>query len=93
MRVLLSLFLPEQVQQEPELVESTLYSMDTNRDGEISYSAFVRGVRESDSFKLTRYKEEIILVTLVVAGFVLYQILSGLGVLPIITFYEDPLGA
>ena len=54
MRILLSLFLPAAVQQEQELVESTLYSMDTNRDGEISYNAFVRGVRDSDSFKLTR---------------------------------------
>ena len=58
MRILLSLFLPVAVQQEQELVESTLYSMDTNRDGEISYNAFVKGVRDSDSFKLTRFIEE-----------------------------------
>ena len=60
MRILLSLFLPVAVQQEQELVESTLYSMDTNRDGEISYNAFVRGVRDSDSFKLTRFSEELL---------------------------------
>ena len=60
MRILLSLFLPVAVQQEQELVESTLYSMDTNRDGEISYNAFVKGVRDSDSFKLTRFRGELL---------------------------------
>ena len=63
MRILLSLFLPVAVQQEQELVESTLSSMDTKRDGEISYNAFVKGVRESDSFKLTRFSEELLLVS------------------------------
>ena len=58
MRILLSLFLPVEVQQLQEVVESTLYAMDTNRDGQISYNAFVRGVRGSDSFKLTRFSDE-----------------------------------
>ena len=58
MRILLSLFLPVAVQQEQEVVESTLFSMNTNRDGEINYKDFVRGVRESDSFKLTRFSEK-----------------------------------
>ena len=57
MRILLSLFLPMEVQQLQEVVESTLYAMDTNRDGQISYNAFVRGYRDSDSFKLTRSSE------------------------------------
>ena len=60
MRIVLSLFLPVQVQQEQEEVESTLYTMDTNRDGQISYNDFVRGVRESDSFKITRLVTTII---------------------------------
>ena len=60
MRIVLSLFLPVQVQQEQEEVESALYTMDTNRDGQISYNDFVRGVRESDSFKITRLVTTII---------------------------------
>ena len=45
-------------------------------------------------FKLSlRYREEIILFCLMISGFVLYQLLSWLGVLPVIGFYEDPLGA
>ena len=54
MRIVLSLFLPLQVQQEQEQVESTIYAMDSNRDGEISYNDFVKGVRDSDSFKISR---------------------------------------
>ena len=42
------------MQQEQEVVESTIYTMDTARDGEISYPDFVKGVRDSDSFKLTK---------------------------------------
>ena len=59
MRILLSLFLPLAVQQEQEVVESTLFSMNTNRDGEINYKDFVRGVRDSDSFKLTRFRRKL----------------------------------
>ena len=55
MRIVLSLFLPLQVQQEQEQVESTIYAMDSNRDGEISYNDFVKGVRDSDSFKISRF--------------------------------------
>ena len=54
MRIVLSLFLPPQVQQEQELVESIIYTMDTNRDGQISYKDFVKGVRDSDSFQISR---------------------------------------
>ena len=55
MRILLSLFLPVNIQKEQENVESTIYSMDTRRDGEISLSDFIRGVRDVGSFKISRY--------------------------------------
>ena len=54
MRIVLSLFLPVQIQQEQESVESTIYTMDTMRDGEIRLRDFVKGVREAGSFKLRR---------------------------------------
>ena len=110
MRIVLSLFLPVQIQQEQESVESTIYTMDTMRDGEIRLGDFVKGVREAGSFRLRRsvevihgheniypsfyrYKEEIMLASLMVAGFIIYQILSECGMLPVIGFYEGPLGA
>ena len=54
MRIVLSLFLPVNIQQEQENVESTIYSMDSRRDGEIRLQDFVKGVREVGSFKLAR---------------------------------------
>ena len=54
MRILLSLFLPVQIQKEQENIESTIYSMDTRRDGEISLRDFVRGVRDVGSFRISR---------------------------------------
>ena len=94
MRIVLSLFLPPRLQHEQESVESTLYSMDRARDGQVTESDFVRGVREAGVFRLTSYTEEIMLASLVVAGFVLYQMLSGCGMLPVIGFYDEgPLGA
>ena len=94
MRIVLSLFLPPRLQHEQESVESTLYSMDRARDGQVREADFVRGIREAGVFRLTSYTEEIMLASLVVAGFVLYQMLSGCGMLPVIGFYDEgPLGA
>lgn len=94
MRLVLSLFLPPELQQEQAGVESTLYSMDRAREGQVREADFVRGVREAGVFRLTSYTEEIVLASLVVAGFVLYQVLSGFGMLPVIGFYDEgPLGA
>jgi len=91
MRIVLSLFLPVNIQQEQENVESTIYSMDSRRDGEIRLQDFVKGVREVGSFKLARYKEEMMLASLMLAGFILYQVLSEFGMLPVIGFHEGPL--
>ena len=54
MRIVLSLFLPVQIQQEQEMVETTIYGMDTQKDGEIRFSDFVKGVKDSGTFNLTR---------------------------------------
>ena len=64
------------MQQEQESVESAIYCMDRERDGHIREADFVRGVREAGAarFRLTRYKEEILLISLMLAGFVLYQV-------------------
>ena len=94
MRIVLSLFLPSQLQREQESVESALYSMDRERDGQVREADFVRGVREAGMVRLTSYTEEIMLASLVLAGFVLYQMLSQCGMLPVIGFYDEgPLGA
>ena len=53
MRIVLSLFLPMKVQQEQEFVETTIYGMDTRKDGEIRYDDFVKGIKESATFKLS----------------------------------------
>ena len=88
----MSLFLPSQLQQEG--VESALYSMDRARDGQVREEDFVRGVRGAAVFRLTSYTEEVLLASLVIAGFVLYQVLSQCGMLPVIGFYDEgPLGA
>jgi len=39
-----------------------------------------------------RYREEFILGSLMVAGFVLYQIFKEFGIVPVIGVYEGPLG-
>ena len=44
------------------------------------------------SIRHCRYKEELLLASLVLAGFILYQVLKEMGVLPVIGFYEGPLG-
>ena len=64
------------MQQEQESVESAIYCMDRERDGHITEADFVQGVREAGAarFRLTRYKEEILLTSLMLAGFVLYQV-------------------
>ena len=94
MRIVLSLFLPSQLQREQESVESALYSMDRERDGQVREADFVRGLREAGGLRLTSYTEEIVLASLVLAGFVLYQMLSQCGMLPVIGFYDEgPLGA
>lgn len=92
MRILLSLFLPAAVQQEREAVESTIYNMDTQRDGEIRFADFVKGVKDHATFKVSRYKEEIILVSFVVAGFFLYQVFKEWGFVPVIGISEGTLG-
>ena len=84
MRLVLSLFLPPELQQEQASVESALYSMDRAREGQVREADFVRGLREAGVFRLTSYTEEIMLASLVLAGFVLYQMLSGCGMLPVI---------
>ena len=76
MKIVLSLFLPPRLQQEQESVESALYSMDRERDGQVREADFVRGLREAGGLRLTSYTEEIVLASLVLAGFVLYQMLS-----------------
>jgi len=92
MRILLSLFLPAAVQQEREAVESTIYNMDTQRDGEIRFADFVKGVKDHATFKVSRYKEEIILASFVVAGFLLYQMFKEWGFVPVIGISEGTLG-
>ena len=54
MRIVLSLFLPVQIQQEQEMVETTIYGMDTQKDGEIRFADFVKGVKDADTFNLSR---------------------------------------
>ena len=53
MRIVLSLFLPVQIQQEQEMVETTIYGMDKEKDGEIRYRDFVKGVKNSGTFNLS----------------------------------------
>ena len=53
MRTVLTLFLPSKIQQERELVETIIYGMDTQKDGEIRFSEFVKGVKDSDTFNLS----------------------------------------
>ena len=82
--------------------------MDTQKDGEIRFGDFVKGVKDSGTFKLSlyggfknykkfklffRYREEFLLASLMVAGFVLYQIFKEFGIVPVIGVYEGPLGA
>ena len=87
-RIILSIFLPIRVQQEQvwtnqpdlwllnqELVETILYSMDRQKDGYIRLNDLVAGLRSSTSFSLSMYREEFILVGLMVAGFLLYQVI------------------
>ena len=57
-----------------ELVETILYSMDRQKDGYIRLDDLVAGLRSSTSFSLSMYREEFILVGLMVAGFLLYQV-------------------
>ena len=51
MRTVLTLFLLVKIQQERELVETIIYGMDTQKDGEINFAEFVTGVKEADTFK------------------------------------------
>ena len=53
MRTVLTLFLPVKIQQERELVETIIYGMDTQKDGEIRFAEFVTGVKEADTFNLS----------------------------------------
>eukprot|EP00090_Calanus_glacialis_P029947 TRINITY_DN48130_c0_g1_i1.p1 TRINITY_DN48130_c0_g1~~TRINITY_DN48130_c0_g1_i1.p1 ORF type:complete len:205 (+),score=56.48 TRINITY_DN48130_c0_g1_i1:43-657(+) len=92
MRTVLTLFLPVKIQQERELVETIIYGMDTQKDGEIRFAEFVTGVKEADTFNLSLYKEEFILAAVLIAGFILYQILKTFGFVPVIGVYEGPLG-
>ena len=57
-----------------ELVETILYSMDRQKDGYIRKEDLVTGLRSSNSFSLSMYREEFILAGLMVAGFLLYQV-------------------
>merc|ERR1712192_152194 len=91
MRIVLSLFLPVQIQQEQEMVETTIYGMDAQKDGEIRFADFVKGVKDSGTFNLSRYREEFLLASLMVAGFFLYQLFKQFGIVPIIGVYEGPL--
>jgi len=91
MRIVLSLFLPVQIQQEQERVETTIFGMDTQKDGEIRYTDFVKGVRDSGTFKLSMYREEFLLASLMVVGFVLYQLFKEYGIVPVIGVYEGPM--
>ena len=61
-RIILSIFLPVRVQQEQvtqatsstqELVETILYSMDSQKDGYVRHSDLVAGIRSSNSFSLS----------------------------------------
>ena len=61
-RIILSIFLPVRVQQEQvtqatsstqELVETILYSMDSQKDGFVRLSDLVAGIRSSNSFSLS----------------------------------------
>jgi len=73
-------------------VETIIYGMDTQKDGEIRFSEFVKGVKDSDTFNLSLYKEEVILAGVLLAGIFLYQILKKCGLVPVIGLYEGPLG-
>ena len=55
-------------------METILYSMDRQKDGYIRLDDLVAGLRSSTSFSLSMYREEFILVGLMVAGFLLYQV-------------------
>jgi len=91
-RIILSLFLPVRVQQEQELVETILYSMDSQKDGYIRQADLIAGVRTSTSFSLSLYREEFILAGLMVAGFLLYQVAKQYGLVPVIGVYDGPIG-
>jgi len=91
-RIVLSIFLPICVQQEQELVETILYSMDRQKDGYIRLQDLVAGLRSSTSFSLSMYREEFILAGLMVAGFLLYQVAKQYGLVPIIGVYDGPIG-
>merc|ERR1711936_212685 len=90
-RIVLSIFLPIRVQQEQELVETILYSMDRQKDGYIRKEDLVTGLRSSTSFSLSMYREEFILVGLMVAGFLLYQVAKQYGLVPVIGVYDGPI--
>jgi len=91
-RIVLSIFLPIRVQQEQELVDTILYSMDRQKDGYIRLQDLVAGLRSSTSFSLSMYREEFILAGLMVAGFLLYQVAKQYGLVPIIGVYDGPIG-
>lgn len=91
-RIVLSIFLPIRVQQEQELVETILYSMDRQKDGYIRLEDLVAGLRSSTSFSLSMYREEFILAGLMVAGFLLYQVAKQYGLVPVIGVYDGPIG-
>jgi len=88
----LSIFLPIRVQQEQELVETILYSMDRQKDGYIRLQDLITGLRSSTSFSLSMYREEFILAGLMVAGFLLYQVAKQYGLVPVIGVYDGPIG-
>ena len=91
-----------------ELVETILYSMDRQKDGYIRLDDLVAGLRSSTSFSLSLYREEFILVGLMVAGFLLYQVqifcfwipikhmtfqvAKQYGLVPVIGVYDGPIG-
>ena len=91
-----------------ELVETVLYSMDRQKDGYIRKEDLVTGLRSSTSFSLSMYREEFILVGLMVAGFLLYQVqifcfwipikhmtfqvAKQYGLVPVIGVYDGPIG-
>ena len=80
--------------------------MDRQKDGYIRLNDLVAGLRSSTSFSLSMYREEFILVGLMVAGFLLYQVISfsipikrmtfqvakQYGLVPVIGVYDGPIG-
>jgi len=91
-RIVLGLFLPIQIQQEQELVETIIYGMDNQKDGYIRQADMLKCIREVTTCSLSMYKEEFMLASLMLAGFLLYQVFKQCGMVPVIGVYEGPIG-